>query len=173
MLLRSWLACGALLLLACESSPPPNDAQAAAAEARAAARTKLFSGCAAKMVEKNVVLTCEPLILTVLRVKVAINDEAAAANQDNFEKEFPPTMQHQRSRPTVAGKNCWASSVEGPEGAWGKLLIVPVGPAEGLMLSCGSKDRGVMPHCEQMFEELAQGYTPPVVVAALKSSATK
>jgi hypothetical protein len=125
------------------------------------------------MVERNVVLNCGPLIFTVLRAQVAISEETALANQDNFEKEFPPTMRRERSRPKVAGKECWASSVEEPEGAWGKLLIVPTGPAEGLVLSCGSKARDMMPRCEQMFEELAQGRTPSIVSSALKSSANK
>lgn len=170
MLLRSLLTCGALLLLlpACEPQQPANDAQAAEA-ARAKARSKLFRGCTAKMVGKNVALTCGQLIVTVYRVNTPISDEAAAENQDNFEKEFPPEMRRVRSRPNVDGKTCWASAIDGPEGGWGKLLIIPTGPSEGLVLSCGDRTRDTMPRCEQMFQELAQGYTPPIVAAAFKS----
>jgi hypothetical protein len=171
MLLRSLLTGSALLLLsACENPPPPNDARAADTPPPAP-RQEAFTGCTAKMVERNVVLNCGTLILTLLRVRTAITDTAALANQDRFEQEFPPTMRRERSRPTVAGKECWASQVEEPEAAWAKLLIVPTGPAEGLVLSCGSKARDAMPRCDKMLEDLAAERIPPLVAGALKSSA--
>ncbi|MRG96968.1 AgmX/PglI C-terminal domain-containing protein [Polyangium spumosum] len=114
---------------------------------------------------RTVSLTCEKQSMKVTDMPVkAVDDKLAEAFLTGFEQQSPK-MRRTRTKPTIEGKSCWMTSVDGV--TWSSMLLVTEAVAgRALVVSCLDESQGgTSAKCNTMVADIIKRTVAPPVVA--------